>query len=207
VNRLRPAIQLWLLSFAICAAIVVVSFHRIDLPLALYCSRFFQRLAVLGGGLGSAIILSGEAATTMALIIVRLVWGKLPHYAEALALACLVSICAHAIDSDVLKLFFGVPNPTDVAQGAHHGFNLWKGSPQSSFPSGHMALASAFAGVFMRLYRISVWPLSILLFIASALLVAGGWHFFSDVVAGTFLGVSAGLLAGELWVVHSARPA
>jgi hypothetical protein len=61
--------------------------------------------------------------------------------------------------------------------------------------------------VFMRLYRISVWPLSILLFIASALLVAGGWHFFSDVVAGTFLGVSAGLLAGELWVVHSARPA
>jgi hypothetical protein len=65
-----------------------------------------------------------------------------------------------------------------------------------------MVLAGAFAGVFMRLYRTSVRLLSGLLLLAAALLVVGDWHFISDVIAGTFLGVSAGILAGELWVVH-----
>jgi uncharacterized membrane protein len=66
-----------------------------------------------------------------------------------------------------------------------------------------MILAGAFAGVFMRLYRTSILPLSALLLIAAVLLIAGDWHFVSDVIAGTFLGVSAGLLAGEVWLVHS----
>jgi len=47
--------------------------------------------------------------------------------------------------------------------------------------------------------------LSALLLIAAALLITGGWHFVSDVIAGTFLGVSAGILAGELWLAHSNR--
>lgn len=66
-----------------------------------------------------------------------------------------------------------------------------------------MVLVGAIAGVFMRLYRTSVLPLSALLLIGAALLIAGDWHFVSDVIAGTFLGVSAGLLAGEVWLVHS----
>jgi membrane-associated phospholipid phosphatase len=35
------------------------------------------------------------------------------------------------------------------------------------------------------------------------LLIAGDWHFVSDVIAGTFVGVSAGILAGEVWLAHS----
>ena len=66
-----------------------------------------------------------------------------------------------------------------------------------------MVLASAFAGVFMRLYRTSILPFSALLLIAAVLLIAGDWHFVSDVIAGTFLGVSAGLLAGEVFLAHS----
>ena len=207
VNRLRPVVWLWLLAFAVCATLVAFSFSRVDLPLAAYYAKFSRHLAVLAEGLGSAIILSGETATVIVLVFIRLLRGKLPPFAEALAIACLVSICAHAINDTALKLFFGVPNPTMVAQGALHAFHPWKGSPQSSFPSGHMALAGAFAGVFMRLYPISIRPLSILLFAAAALLVVGEWHFLSDVIAGTFVGISAGLLAGELWIVHSNRPA
>ena len=66
-----------------------------------------------------------------------------------------------------------------------------------------MVLAGAFAGVFMRLYRTSFLPLSTLLLIAAVLLVVGDWHFVSDVIAGTFVGVSAGLLAVEVWLAHS----
>ena len=109
-------------------------------------------------------------------------------------LACLTSICAYAINDGTLKFFFGVPNPAAVLHGTKHPFNLLSGSSNSSFPSGHMVLAAAFAGVFMRLYRTSILPFSLLLLIAAVLLIVGEWHFVSDVIAGTFVGVSAGLL-------------
>jgi len=90
-----------------------------------------------------------------------------------------------------------------VLHGAQHVFHLLGGSSRSSFPSGHMVLAGSFAGVFMRFYRNTIVPFSTLLLIAAALLILGDWHFLSDVIAGTFVGVSAGLLAGELWLIHA----
>jgi uncharacterized membrane protein YoaK (UPF0700 family) len=65
-----------------------------------------------------------------------------------------------------------------------------------------MVLAGAFAGVFMRIYRGSIRLFCALLLLAAALLVLGDWHFVSDVIAGAFLGISAGMLAGEGWAVH-----
>jgi membrane-associated phospholipid phosphatase len=80
------------------------------------------------------------------------------------------------------------------------------GSQKSGFPSGHMVLASAFAGAFMSYYRASVWPLSGLLALAAGLLIFGDWHFLSDVIAGTFVGISAGVLAGEVMLIDSKSP-
>ena len=195
-------IRIWLACLVFCLAGLAVSWHYADVPIALYCSRHFGFLGPVGNGLGSAVILSGEAATVIALGLVRLMHGRLPPAGEALGVACLASICAYGIDSNVLKLLFGVPNPSDVLKGAQHVFHAFAGSPASSFPSGHMVLAAAFAGVVMRLYRRSVEALSVLLLLGGSLLVAGIWHFLSDVIAGAFIGVSVGLLAGELWVVH-----
>ena len=79
------------------------------------------------------------------------------------------------------------------------------GSQTSSFPSGHMALAGGFAGVWLRLYPRTAPAFAALLALGMAILVAGDWHFLSDVVAGTFLGVTAGLMAGALWLEHNAR--
>lgn len=199
----RLALQVWLGSLAICVMAIALSFLLADVPIALFCSRSINYLEPLGNGLGSAILLSAEAIAVIALVLLRLMHGRLPPPAEALAVACLTSICAYGINSSVLKLFFGVPNPDDVLHGAMHTFNLWKGSPQSSFPSGHMVLAAAFAGVLMRLYRRSILPLSALLLLGAALLVVGDWHFLSDTIAGAFIGLSTGLLAGELWEAHS----
>lgn len=140
----------------------------------------------------------------LGLVISRIRYGRLSPFREAVVLACLSSICAYAINDGTLKFVFGLPNPAAVLNGAQHAFNFLNGSPNCSFPSGHMVLAGAFAGVFMRLYRTSILPLSALLLIAAVLLIVGDWHFLSDVIAGTFLGVSAGLLAGEVWLAHSA---
>jgi membrane-associated phospholipid phosphatase len=202
VKQLPTAIGIWLLSFVACVAAVILSFEYADLAIASYHPHLAAHLSTLGDDFGGSIILSGEAIVLACLAVVRLVNGRLPPIAEALALACLASICAYTIDSEVLKVYFGVPNPYQMTRGAKHTLNLWEGSPYSSFPSGHMALAGAFAGVFMRLYRTSIWALSLALLLSCILLIIGGWHFLSDVIAGTYFGVSVGLAVAETLGLH-----
>jgi membrane-associated phospholipid phosphatase len=206
VKRFPVLVEVWLLSFVVCAVVVALSFAHLDVPLAQHFWTGGRFLSSLNTAFGAAVILSLESTVALGLIFARLVRGHISRFGEALEIACLASICTYGINSEVLKPFFGVPTPADVMNGARHTFNFLMGSGNSSFPSGHMILASAFAGVFMRLHRASVWPLSALLVIVAGLLVVGEWHFLSDVIAGTFVGVSAGFLAGEAWTVHSKLP-
>lgn len=201
-RALRVAILLWILSLLVCAGLAALSFVYFDVPVATRVYGFLRSTEGLGTGFGSDVLLGIEAAVVLTLVVIRIRRGHLSPFREAVLLACLASICAYAINDGTLKFIFGVPNPTAMLDGAGHAFHFLKGSPSCSFPSGHMVLAGAFAGVFMRLYRRSILPLSGLLLVAVVLLIVGDWHFISDVIAGTFLGVSAGVLAGELWLAH-----
>jgi membrane-associated phospholipid phosphatase len=194
---------MWLLSLLICTLAVALAYVYLDVPIAHRVKGLLGSAESLGKGFAGAVLLGTEAAVALLLVCIRITRGHLLRFGEATALACLASICAYAINDSILKLFFGVPNPAAVLHGTRHAFDLLTGSSNSSFPSGHMVLAGAFAGVFMRLYQTSILPLSALLLSAVALLIVGDWHFVSDVIAGTFLGVSAGLLAGEVWLAHS----
>lgn len=206
MKRFPIFLQIWLLSFVVCASVVAFSFAHIDLALALHFSKVGGFPSALNSAFSAAVILSFESAVALGLILARLVRGHISRFGEALAIACLASICTYGVNSGVLKPFFGVPIPAEVMEGARHAFNFFGGSGNSSFPSGHMMLAGAFAGVFIRLQRASVWPLSVLLLLAAGLLIVGGYHFLSDVIAGTFVSVSAGILAGEAWTAHSKLP-
>lgn len=203
MRSFRAFLQFWLVAFALCAAAVVLAFARLDVPVALHFWNVRHFLHPLNDAFGAPLILTLEAAIALALILARVVRGHISRVGEALAIACLASICTYGINTEVLKPFFGVPTPSQVIDGARHAFHLLRGSGNSSFPSGHMILAGAFAGALMMFYRVTFWPLSVLLAIAAALLIVGGWHFVSDVIAGTFVGLSAGILAGEAWIVHS----
>jgi membrane-associated phospholipid phosphatase len=195
----------WALSLLVCVLAVALAFLFCDLPIAYHVYGLLGSRAALATGLGSAVLLGIEGSIALALVIVRITRGHLSPFREATVLACLTSICAYAINDSSLKLFFGVPNPSAVLHGSRHAFNFFSGSAASSFPSGHMVIAGAFAGVFMRLYRTSTLVFSVLLLAGATLLIVGDWHFVSDVLAGAFAGVSAGLLAGELWLAHSSR--
>jgi membrane-associated phospholipid phosphatase len=184
---------------------VAFSFVRMDLPTALHFWKAGRLLSPLSQAFGAAVLLSGEMAVILYVVLARLVRGHISAFGKTLAVACLASMCAYVINDHVLKIFFGVPNPADVIHGARHGFHFWRGVEYGSFPSGHMVLAGAFAGVFMRIYKASIWPLSALLLLAAGLLLVGDWHFLSDIIAGTYLGVAAGILGAEEWTVHSAR--
>lgn len=199
----RFAALIWFLLLVLCAALAAVSFKHFDVQVARRVYGIWPSSGTVATGLGSDILLSIEAAVVLGLVVTRIRRGHLSPFREAVVLACLASICGYAINDGTLKFIFGVPNPWAVLHGAGHAFHFLGGSPSCGFPSGHMVLAGAFAGVFMRLYRRSILPLSALLLIASVLLVLGDWHFLSDILAGAFVGITAGLLAGELWLVHS----
>ena len=202
MKRFAVVVRIWLLSFAACIAAAAFSFVEIDVPVAHGVWRVGAHLSSLNAAFGATVILSLESAVVLSLIVTRLVRGHISRFAETLALACLASICAYGVNDQVLKPLFGVRSPAAVMHGARHAFHLAMGFTYSSFPSGHMMLAGAFAGVFMRFYRGSVHTLSVLLLLAAALLVVGDWHFVSDVIMGAFLGVSGGILAAEGWAVH-----
>jgi membrane-associated phospholipid phosphatase len=202
VKSFSAVMRIWGLSFVACAAAAALSFVTLDVPVARRLWRVGRHLNSMSAAFGATVILTLEAAVVLSLVVARLTRGHISRFGEALGVACLASICAYGVNDQVLKPFFGVLPPSKVVHGARHVFNLAMGLGISSFPSGHMVLAGAFAGVFMRLYGSSIRPLSGLLLLAAALLVVGDWHFISDVIAGTFLGVSAGILAGELWAVR-----
>lgn len=202
MKRFSVEIEIWLLAFAGCSAVAAFCFVEIDVRLAHRLWSVGRHLSSLSTAFGATVILTLEAVVVVSLIVARLLRGHISRFAEALGVACLASICAYGINDQVLKPFFGVEDPVAVMRGAKHTFHLASGLAMGSFPSGHMVLAGAFVGVFMRLYRASVGLLSGLLLLAAALLVVGGWHFLSDVIMGGFLGVSGGILAAEAWAVH-----
>ncbi len=202
MQRFPLALRIWVGSFVACAAVVAFSFAEMDVAVARQLWRGHRHLGYLGTVFGAAVLLTLESAVLLSLILARVTRGHLSRFRETLAIACLASICAYGINDQVLKPLFGVQAPAAVIHGARHAFDFAMGFAGSSFPSGHMVLAGAFAGVFMRLYRASIWPLAALLLISATLLIVGDWHFISDVIAGTFLGVSAGILAAEGWLAH-----
>jgi hypothetical protein len=206
VKHPTAVVRIWILTLVICAAVAAVAFIYVDVPAARYFSQTARLMRPFGDSLGATVILSAESVVVVTVVSMRLVRGHVSRFGATLAIACFTSICAYGINDHVLKILFGVPTPWQVMHGSRHGFNLWSGRANGSFPSGHMVLAGAFAGVFMRLYRISIWPLTALLLLAAVLMLAGDWHFLSDLIAGAFFGVSAGLLAARVSVVGSRDP-
>ena len=149
------------------------------------------------------VLVSGEMVFIVTLAIARMARGNLPPFAKALMVACCASLSAFAANDYVLKFIFGRLGPSDFfRRPTAHIFYFFQGNQQSSFPSGHMVMATAFAMVMMRLQPRTQLILIILLCVGAITLVVGDWHFISDVIAGTFVGGTAGFVAGELWTEH-----
>jgi membrane-associated phospholipid phosphatase len=96
----------------------------------------------------------------------------------------------------LLKLIFGRTNTRvwleSRTDGGFHWFH--GGGNYSSFPSGHMAVFTAFfvtVWIFYPRYRLISVSMTIVLSVA---LIATDYHFLSDVIAGTYLGVCSAVL-------------
>ena len=207
--NIRFQIAAWLLLLATTVAGVAICIRWVDFPVALLFQAHASRFSELGCGFGSSVLVSGEILLIATLAMIRMVRGHLPQYAKALFVACCASLSAFVANDDILKAIFGRQNPSAwLNNPTIHIFYFFQGDEHSSFPSGHMVMATAFAGVLIRLYPRTLPVFSALLGVGAIALLIGDWHFVSDVIAGAFVGGTAGFVAGELWDQHTRqRPA
>jgi len=204
----RKFLQAWALALVAVIVATWVSIRWIDYPLAAEFLHVSNKHGIIGYILGGRVLVTGELSLIGILALVRIRTGHLPGIAKTLLVACSASVMSYTLNDLLLKTVFGRQNPSDYFQSHLPGtFHLFQGDDHSGFPSGHMMLAAAFLGVFFRVYpRLRIPSLSLLLF-GTVVLVLGDWHFVSDVIAGTFLGLTIGLMAGELWLRHTRQAA
>ncbi|MGB8319658.1 MAG: phosphatase PAP2 family protein [Ignavibacteriaceae bacterium] len=89
----------------------------------------------------------------------------------------------------LIKFVFGRTSPRSWLINnqplTFHWFKTW----DSSFPSGHMVVFAAFGTAIVIHYPQYRKPVLIFLFLLGAALVGTDYHFLSDVIAGTYIGI------------------
>ena len=122
-------------------------------------------------------------------------WSRanLPKPAEAAMLAGVALLASACLVEFLLKPAFGRAVPMEYLWDGIYRFR-WLGWGDGSFPSGHADQAAAIVSVLWVYYpRHRVLYLSAMAVLA-IVLMAGEWHFLSDVIAGAFLGALSGRL-------------
>jgi membrane-associated phospholipid phosphatase len=168
----------------------------IDAPLAaLFGGRF--HFATLDRVLGGVVLVGAELLVLAGLLLAARKSGRLGDASRTLVLACMASMLAYG-SNFLLKIVFGRPVPlTHAAPGGQMIFDFFQGDNHSSFPSGHMALLGAFASILWQSYPRARPILISLLCLAGAAIVAGNWHYVSDIIAGAVLGLTVGAAMGR----------
>lgn len=199
--------KIWLAGFVMTATVVLVSVQWIDRPIALWIFDAFggRRIPTQTADR----IFSIPFVTTIVFVIFGIIaiTGRRFSKLEATIAMCAISTLASTVIKDQLKFVFGRTWPDTWGPGIVsfvrdnvYGFHFFQsGKSFESFPSGHAAVAAAVLSVIWILFPNLRVFCTIGLIAVDIGLVALNLHFLSDVVAGSFVGVSTGLFTVALW--------
>jgi membrane-associated phospholipid phosphatase len=198
------AIQTWGVAAAATAIAVPVSVAFLDRPLAWLSYHAVGHLLIVRDFAGTPSFFGPlEILVLVAFLVRRMALYPLGYADVAIAL-CEASLLATTLVLSPLKLLFGRTwplhgHPSFLIDGAY-GFHFFTAGPDfRAFPSGHMASVCALAGVLWATYpRLRRFYAGGAAAMATAL-VAGDFHFLSDVLAGGFLGVTVAFLILGAW--------
>jgi membrane-associated phospholipid phosphatase len=197
-------------SLAGTAIVTAASYQWLDRPIALLFPRaaaHHESFAPLTQIPNPLVILA--AITFIGLGLWNLSGRVLSRPLECTLLASISLIIAE-ITKAQLKYVFGRTwpntwtnnNPSFLRDGVY-GFNFFHGGPEyASFPSGHMAVTGAVVSVLWVYF-----PRFRFVYVLGVLTVAVGligmnYHFLSDIIAGSFVGISSGWMMTALWKAH-----
>jgi membrane-associated phospholipid phosphatase len=207
MNGLRT----WSLGLLGTVIAVTVSYLWLDRPIAQFAHdelqgyRLFGKLTLIPDALVPLAI--------VALVVLGLRGLTAPRLSrfQTVVLLCSATLAVAVIVKDQLKFAFGRPwpetwvrNNVSFIRDGVYGFYPFHGGPgYASFPSGHTTAICTVMTVLWICYP-GFRPLYALGMAAVAVgLVGANFHFLSDVIAGAFLGISAGWLGVTLWEIAS----
>lgn len=204
---MTQASKTWLAGLVATATFVTVSFQWFDRPIALLIYNAF------GGWRVSADLAARISKIPLATAIVFVMCGlvalmgrRFSKRGAAIAMSA-VSLLATIIIKDQLKFAFGRTWPDTWGSGIVsfvrdnvYGFHFFQsGKSFESFPSGHAAATAAVLSVVWILFPELRVICAIGIIAVDLGLVALNLHFLSDVIAGSFVGISTGLFTVTLW--------
>lgn len=195
----RIVFRMWLLALAACTALVLIGVFFIDRPLALFVNTLPWNSIMRAEPLTLPILVALAGLVIAACGAVALSGHRLSHWIEPAMLSALSLICGVFVSELLLKPLFGRYTPSMLIDQGMYQFTWFRGNATFSFPSGHAVQIASIAAVLWQTN-----PGARILYAAAtvavlAALVLGNWHYFSDVVAGGFIGATSGLMIVSLW--------
>jgi membrane-associated phospholipid phosphatase len=202
------AFKFWLGGMLLTTFFVIISILWFDRTLAYFFHDTFGTWQLPRGvARGSAVSITLVSAFIFVILGLCAVMGRRFTKIETTVLLSVISVLAAEPTKSKLKLVFGRTWPDNWRQtnlslihDGVYGFHPFHSGPAyESFPSGHATTVAAVASVVWLLYPELRIVCTVCTIMASALLVMLNFHFLSDVVAGTFVGISTGLFSVALW--------
>jgi membrane-associated phospholipid phosphatase len=208
-------IRSWTLGFLATLLMVAVSYQWLDRPISLFAHEHLRRVDLF-----EKLTLIPDAMGPVAVVVflglaLRGLTGRPLSRFQTVTLLSAVSLAVALAIKDQLKIAFSRPWPeswmhynNSFIRDGLYGFFPFHGADYAAFPSGHMTAICTVMTVFWLCYP-RFRALYALCMAAVAIgLVGANFHFLSDMIAGAFLGISAGWLGVALWEMgtHRVRP-
>jgi membrane-associated phospholipid phosphatase len=207
------ALSRWIFGLAATALVTTISYWWLDRPLALIFNNTFPYTRAF-----VTLTYLPDPLVPFAIVVfvglgLRSLSGRALSHAQICVLLSSISLIVAEATKAQLKYLFGRTwpatwvnnNPSFLHDGVY-GFNFFHGGPEyASFPSGHMAVTCAVLSILWIYY-----PTARILYTVAGLAVAMGllganYHFLSDVIAGSFVGISSGLMVASLWKANAPK--
>lgn len=196
----------WVCAGLVCAGLVGGGVAFLDRPLSRFAHDVIGRHDLVRAFQTYPEHLTQLAAALLVVLgLARFFRGRLERLPLTAFTASLSIVSASAIANQLKVIFsrtwpetFVNNNPSFIQDGVYGFFWLHGGWGWGSFPSGHTVAAMSFLAVPAIAYP--KWrPFCLFLVLLEALaLWAQDYHFFSDIVAGAFLGGAVALVSARI---------
>jgi membrane-associated phospholipid phosphatase len=196
------------LAFCLSFALIALTYFFVDRQLASALRPHLAGIELFPWLTHIVDPLAPLASICAAIIAARaLARGALTQREAALLRICCAVLIA-AVLKEELKWVFGrtwpetyikpIPNPSYFGDGTYGFFPFNGGRAYASFPSGHTAVMSAFAGaLWFAAPKLRCLGVALVLAVAIGLLGAD-YHWLSDIMAGAMLGGVTGVAAARI---------
>jgi membrane-associated phospholipid phosphatase len=189
----------WLAAFLMTAAFVSASIRWFDRPIAEFFYNIGERQRLPIEMADRIFSLPGIATGFFVICGLRAIMGRRLSKVEATSAICTIGALVTIVIKDQLKFVFGRTWPYLLRDDVY-GFNFFRsGRFYESFPSGHAAVAAVVLSVMWILFPNWRILYAVAIIAVNVGLVVLDLHFLSDVVAGSFVGISTALFTIAIW--------